>query len=49
MKKYYYLEKNEKDSYTFNGAYVFTNSKLNKNVIISPSGTNMMIDNTLLQ
>lgn len=49
MKKYYYIEKKEKDGYIFNGCYVFKNLKLNKNVIISPSGTNMMIDNILLQ
>lgn len=49
MKKCYYLKRKENMGYTFNGCYVFENSKLNKNLIISPSGTNMMIDNILLE
>lgn len=48
MREYYYLKRKENEEYTFKGCYVYSKSKLNKNLIMSSDGTNMIIDNTLL-
>ena len=49
MNRVYYLKKKKNKKYTFNGCYVFRNTKLNKNLLISLTGTNMLVDNTLVK
>ena len=46
--KEYYIKEIKNEEYRFNGCFVFENLKQNRNLIMTKHGTNMIIDNELL-
>lgn len=49
MKKYCILNEKNSETYNFTGGYIFKNKHKNRNLILSKNGTNLKVDNNLVE